>query len=52
VLCGECGPRNVAESIRDFVDCFGLFFWAAGPKISWHPEGDHGAWTLSFAAFI
>ena len=27
VLCGECGPRNGAENIRDFVDCFGLYFW-------------------------
>jgi hypothetical protein len=26
IFCGECGPRNGAENLKDILDCFQLFF--------------------------
>jgi hypothetical protein len=45
MLCGECGPRNGAESIGDFVDCFGSFFFN---NIKQHIV--MGCWTKNFMA--
>jgi hypothetical protein len=25
-FCGECGPRNGAENVKNILDCFQLFF--------------------------